>query len=117
MSALHLSRATAIFVVDCCQFGPSWIFGLKMELMTYAGLIGGFTEQICLFPDITCYYQLYEILPKLSPSHLSPVTAILVVDSCQFGPSWIFGLKMDLMACASLVGGTTEQSCIFPGLI
>ena len=22
MSALHLSRATAIFVVDCCQFGP-----------------------------------------------------------------------------------------------
>ena len=28
--------------------------------MAYAGLIGGFTEQICLFPDITCYDQLYE---------------------------------------------------------
>ena len=28
MSELHLSRATAIFVVDCCQFGPSWMFGL-----------------------------------------------------------------------------------------
>ena len=24
----HLSPATAIFVDDCCQFGPSWIFGL-----------------------------------------------------------------------------------------
>ena len=28
-----------------------------------------------------------------------------------------FGLKMELMACADLVGGTTEQSCIFPDLI
>ena len=62
ISALHLSRATAILVVDWCQFGPSWIFGLKMELMAYASLIGGFTEQICLFPDITCYYKLYKML-------------------------------------------------------
>ena len=52
MSALHLSRATAIFVVDCCQFGPSWMFGLKMELMACAGLVGGTTEQIYLFPDL-----------------------------------------------------------------
>ena len=39
-SASHLIRATAIFVVDCCQFGPSWMFGLKMELMACAGLVG-----------------------------------------------------------------------------
>ena len=31
LSALHLIRATAIFFVDCCQFGPSWNFGLKMD--------------------------------------------------------------------------------------
>ena len=55
--------------------------------------------------------------PKLSLSHLSPATAIFVVDGCQFGPSWIFGLKMELMACADLVGVTTEQIYIFPGLI
>ena len=30
--ASYLSRATAIFVVDCCQFGPSWIFGLEWSL-------------------------------------------------------------------------------------
>ena len=30
MSELHLSPATAIFVVDGCQFGPSWMFGLKI---------------------------------------------------------------------------------------
>ena len=53
----------------------------------------------------------------MSALHLSRATAILVVDWCQFGPSWIFGLKMDLMACADLAGGTTEQSCIFPDLI
>ena len=55
--------------------------------------------------------------PKLSASHLSHATAIFVVDCCQFGPSWIFCLKIDLMACASLVGGTTEQMCLFPDLI
>ena len=41
LSALHISRYTAIFVVDCCQFGPSRIFGLKMELMNCANLVGG----------------------------------------------------------------------------
>ena len=45
MSVLYLSRATAIVVVDCCQFGPSWIFGLKIELITCAGLVGGTTEK------------------------------------------------------------------------
>ena len=30
LSALHLSRVTAIFVVDCCQFGPSLMFILSM---------------------------------------------------------------------------------------
>ena len=45
MSVLHLSRATAIFVVDGCQFGPNWIFGLKMELIVSAGLVGGIPEK------------------------------------------------------------------------
>ena len=49
--------------------------------------------------------------------NFSRATAIFVVDGCQFGPSWIFGLKMELMACADLVCGTTEQSYIFSDLI
>ena len=77
-----------------------------MELMACAGLVGGTTEQSCLFPDHIWYYQWYEILPKLSPSHLSRATAIFVVDCCQFGLSWIFGPKMELMAYSGLVGGT-----------
>ena len=52
ISASQLSPAIAIFVVDCCQFGPSWIFGLKMKLTTCAGLVDGTTEQSCLFPDL-----------------------------------------------------------------
>ena len=52
LSALHLSRATVIFVVGCCQFGPNLIFGLEMELMACAGLVGGTTEEGCMFPDL-----------------------------------------------------------------
>ena len=117
ISALHLSRATAILVVDCCQFGPSWSFGLNLFLVVCAGLVGVITEQICLIPELIWYYQWYETLAKLSPSHLSRATAIFVVDCCQFGPSWIFGLKMELMACAGLIGGAMEQSWFFPCLI
>ena len=55
MYVLHFIRATVIFVVDCCQFGPSWIFGLKMELMACAGLVGGTTDKSCyIFPDLIC---------------------------------------------------------------
>ena len=49
---LYLSRATAIFVVDCCQFGPSWMFGLKMELMACANLAVGTKDQSCHLPDL-----------------------------------------------------------------
>ena len=52
ISALHLSRAIVILVVDGCQFGINWMFGMKMELMACASLVGGTTEQICLFPDL-----------------------------------------------------------------
>ena len=66
---------------------------------------------------LTLYYsQIYEILPKLSALHLSRATAIFVVDCCQFGPVWIFGLRMELMACAGLFGGTTQQICLFTDL-
>ena len=50
--------------VDCCQFGPSWIFGLKMELMVCAGLVRGTMEKSCLFPGLIWYYQLYGTLLK-----------------------------------------------------
>ena len=52
ISASHLSGATAIFVLDCWQFGPTWIFGLKMDLMAYVDLLGGTTEKIFILPDL-----------------------------------------------------------------
>ena len=63
------------------------MFGLKMEIMACAGLVGGTKDQRYLFNDLILLYQLYEVLPKMSPSHLSPATAILVVYCCQLGPS------------------------------
>ena len=52
LSVSHLSRATAIFIVDCCHFDLSWMFGLKIEIMACAGLVGGTTEQSYIFPDL-----------------------------------------------------------------
>ena len=57
MSALHLIRATAIFVVDCCIFGASSNLGLKMVIVACADLVGGTTEQNYLFTDLKCCYQ------------------------------------------------------------
>ena len=54
---------------------------------------------------------------ELSASHLSCDTAIFAADCFQFVSSWIFGLKMKLMAYPELVGGTTEKSYLFPDLI
>ena len=49
----------------------------------------------------------------MSASHLSRAKVILVVDCCQFGPNCLFGLKMELMACANMVGGTTGKAAFF----
>ena len=49
----------------CCWLLPiltSWMFGLKTELMACADLVGGTTEQSCIFSDLIWYYQWYETL-------------------------------------------------------
>ena len=56
MSGLHLRRATAIFDVDCFQCGPNWMMRLKIGLMACADLVGGTTEQICIFTDLSCIF-------------------------------------------------------------
>ena len=49
MFASNRSRATVLFVVDCCQFDLFWMFGLKMDFTACAGFFGGTTEQIYIF--------------------------------------------------------------------
>ena len=67
---------------------------------------------------MTLYDSINDMKYLLNGSlHLSRVTAIFVVDGCQFGPIWIFGLKMEILACSGSIGGTTEQGFIFPDLI
>ena len=87
LSALHLSRVTAIFVVDCRQFGPSWMFGLKMELVACADLVGGITEQSCVFSSSCMIVSMILNTSEISVLHLSRATAIFVVDCYQFDPS------------------------------
>ena len=64
MAVARLRGDADIFVVDCCQFVPCWIFGLLMEFMVCAGLVGGTKEQSRLFADNTWYYIWYEELPS-----------------------------------------------------
>ena len=78
MSASYLSRATAIFVVDCCQFGPSWILRLKMELMAWADLVDGTYDII----NYMKHFQTVCITPQPCHSHF-------VVDCYQFCHNWI----------------------------
>ena len=78
VSASHLRRATASLVVDFCQFGPSWMFGLKMELMACADLAGVTTEKSCIFPDLIWYYQWYETLLNFL-HHTSAVPQLLLL--------------------------------------
>ena len=69
ISALHLRPATAISVVGCCQFALNWMFGLKMELIACAGLVGGTTEQRYL------YYWPYMIVSMIfNTSETVPIT-------------------------------------------
>ena len=96
ISALHFSRATAILVVDCCQFGLKWIFGLKMELMACAGLVGGTTEQICIFPDIVWYYQWYETLPNCLHHTSAVPQPFLLLMAANFALTVFLGWKWSL---------------------
>ena len=176
LSALQIIRATAIFVVYCCQFGPNWNFGLKWRLWPMPAWLAVQRNKavffltfydssndmkllwtLCITPQpchshLCCwllpiwpywmfglkiegygqcridwryngaklsFYWPYMLVlmilntSKLSASHLSCAAAIFFVDCCQFVPNRFFGLKIELMAYAGLVGGTTEKSCIF----
>ena len=116
MFVLHLSPATAIFVVDCCQFGPRWMFWMKNGAY---GLFWIYLRYNGAKLSFSWRYMIVSIIcnsSEISELHLSRATAIVVVDCCQFGPSWMFGLKMDLMACVNLVGGTTEKISLFSHL-
>ena len=117
LSALHLSRATAVFVVDCCQFGPSWIFGLKWSLWSVPALLEVQRSKAVFF--LTLYDSINDMKHLRNCLHHTSAVPqpFLFVDCCQFVHSWIFGLRMELMICAGLVRGTTEQICIFPDLI
>ena len=94
--ASHISRTTAIFVVDCCQFGPSWIFGLKMGLMACADLVGCTIEQSWFITDLTCYYRYYETLMNCLHHTSAVPQPFLLLISANFALSGFLGWKWSL---------------------
>ena len=128
LSASHLSRATAIFVVDVCQFGPSWIFCLKMELVACANLVGVtisiFSQQIQLGPnwqqsrtkmavagmmcnaDSSEVFHIIEIKCKVSTN-----TAFLRCNTNQFGIGHKLHFKTKHRARAKLAAIKNKNGC------
>ena len=92
------------------------MFGLKIELMACTDFVGGTTEQICIFlilyDSINDMKQLRNVFitPQLCHIHF----CCLLLPICPKLDIWA---EMKLMVCADLVGGTTEQSCLFTDLI
>ena len=75
------------------------MFGLKMELTAWADLVGDTTEQSCIF--LTVYDSIND-MKHLETVCITPQQFRIhfVVDCCQFGSSWVFGLKLEPMASA-----------------
>ena len=67
---------------------------------------------LTLYESINDMKQFQNVCITPQPCH-----SHFVVGCCQFGPSWIFGMKMDLMVCSCMIDGILEQSCIFLHLI
>ena len=87
MTALHFSRATAIFVVDCCQFGPSWIYWMKIEIMACAGLVGFTMEPFFLTLYDIINYMRYFGTVYITPKPAQTLSSIFS-PNIQLGPNW-----------------------------
>ena len=97
LSKLHLSRVTAIFVVDCWRFGISWMFGLKTELMVCAHLVGGTMEQSRLFNDLIWEYQWYETLMNCLHHTLAVPQPLLLLITANLALAGCLGRITDVM--------------------
>ena len=113
LSASHLSHATAIFVVDCCQFGPSWIFGLKMELMACARLLGGTTEKICIFSDLLWYYQWHEILTNCLHYTSAVSQPFLLLIAANLALAGFLGWKWSLWSVPTWLAVQRSRAVFF----
>ena len=87
LSASHLSRATANFVVDGCQFGHNWILGWKWSLWSVARLRCNADK---------FQVDLYEVLPNfLHHTSAVPQPFILLI-AANLGLAWFLGWKWSL---------------------
>ena len=113
---LEVQRSKAILFLNCCQFGARSLFGMKWSLWPVPTSLEVQQSKPVFF--LTLYYSInykkHFINVCITPQ---PCHSHFYVDCCQFCPRCMFRMKMELMACTDLVGGTTEQTCLFPNLI
>ena len=115
LSASQLSHATAIFLLMAANLALAGFLGWKWSLWPVPARLAVYWR-ISVFSWPYMIVSMIWNTSELFALHFSHATASFFDNCCQFGPNWMFGMKMELMACADLVGGTTEQSCLFPVL-
>ena len=96
LTASNLSHDTAKFIVHCCQVRPSYMFGIKMELMSCADLVGGTTEKSCLFHELIWEYQWYETLPNCLHYTSSMPQPFLLLIAANLAIAVYLGWKLSL---------------------
>ena len=115
LSASHLICATAIFGVDCCQFGPSWSFGLKMELMACVTWLAVQRSKdvffLTLYDSINNMKHFWTVCITPQPCH-----SHFVVDCCQFGPSWFLVWKWSLWHVPTWLAAQRSKAVFFMNL-
>ena len=109
----YLLRATAIFVVDCCQFGPSWIFWLEMDLMACAGFVRGETEQGYIFTDLIWYYQWYETLMNCLHHTSAVPQPFLLLIPAKLALAGLLGWKWNLWPVPDLLAVQQIKAVFF----
>ena len=113
LSASHLSCAKAIFVVDCCKFGPIWMFGLKMELMACASLVGCTTDQSYIFSWPYMIVSMIWNTSELSASHLSRAQPFLLLIAANLALAGSLGWKCSLWHVPTWLAVQRSKSIFF----
>ena len=96
MYVLYLSRATAIVVVDWCQFGPSWIFWAENGSYYLCRLGWRYNGAKLSFSWPYMIVSMIWNTSKLSPSQLSRATAILLLIGANLALTGYLGRKLSL---------------------
>ena len=89
------------------------MFGLKMELMVCAGLVGGTKEQSSIFPEIICKYQWYEIITNCLHHTSAVPQPFLLLIAANLALAGFLGWKRSLWPVSTRLAVQRSKDVFF----